>query len=54
MTVVEPDPRTGYPILFPVQLTLTPLPITANFPSNTIYPSQSLFSSGGLFLTPIL
>ena len=54
MTVAEPDPQTGYPILFPVQLTLTPLPITANYPSNTIYPSSGLFPSGGLFLTPIL
>ena len=54
MTVLEPDPRTGYPILFPVQLTLIPLPITANYPSYTIYPSQNLFPSGGLFLTPIL
>ena len=54
MTVPAPSPATGYPILFPVQLTLTPLPITANYPSYTIYPSQSLFPSGGLFLTPIL
>jgi hypothetical protein len=54
MTIVEPDPRTGYPILFPVQLTLTPLPITANYPSYTIYPSTNLFPSGGLFLAPIL
>ena len=54
MTGPALNPQTGYPIVFPVQLTLTPLPITANFPSNTIYPSQNLFPSGGLFLAPIL
>jgi hypothetical protein len=54
MTVPALNPQTGYPIIFPVQLTLIPLPITANYPSYTIYPSQNLFPSGGLFLTPIL
>jgi hypothetical protein len=54
MTAPALNPTTGYPIVFPVQLTLTPLPATPDYPSYTLFPSQNLFPRGGLYLAPII